>query len=212
MDFAEPSYNLKSEETMTKSHLVVLGFLSKKSMYGYEIIKFVKERHLNTWTGIKVPSLYKSMKSLHKMGMISVRKQIAGKNPPRNIFTITKKGRLYFQEILQYFLSNTDMQTDYFWLAISFAGNSISKDYFLNVTEKRIQKLEEHISKHCKIEEEYLQKKGNIKIPFNIKILIKMGKSIHQIEVQALNDLKEEIQKKENESLFINYKDYKKVT
>ena len=39
-----------------------------------------------------------------------------------------------------------------------------------------------------------------------------MGKSIHQIEVQALNDLKEEIQKKENESFFINYKDYKKVT
>ena len=197
---------------MTKSHLIVLGFLSKKSMYGYEIIKFVKERHLNTWTGIKDPSLYKSLKSLHKKGMLSVKKKIEGKNPPRSIYTITEKGRIYFQDILQNFLSKTDIQPDFFWLANSFTRNSISKDSFLDVTEKRIKKLEKHISKHCKIEDEYLQKKGNLQIPFNIKILIQMGKSIHQIELQALNDLKEEIQKNENDTFFINCKDYKKET
>ena len=187
---------------MNKSDLVVLGFLNRKSMYGYEIIQFTKMHALDVWAGIKMPSMYKALQRLETRKYTSGKQVIEGNNPPRKVFTITKKGIQYFREILKYFLgSKSELNVD-FWMAISFMVKGITKNVFLQLLDKRINKISTHIKHHkekCNFPEE--EKK---KIPFHIQILMEMGEEMHKAEKRNLIKLKNEILKPENEFVFLD--------
>ncbi len=186
---------------MNKSDLVVLGFLNRKPMYGYEIIQFTKMHALDVWAGIKMPSMYKALQRLEAKKCISGKQVVEGNNPPRTVFTITKKGIQYFREILKYFLgSKSELNVD-FWMAISFMAKGISKELFLQFLDQRIDKITTHIKHHkeeCDLPEE--EKK---KIPFYIQILMEMGEEMHKAEKRNLIKLKNEILKPENEFVFL---------
>lgn len=186
---------------MNKSDLVVLGFLNRKPMYGYEIIQFTKMHALDVWAGIKMPSMYKALQRLEAKKYISGKQVVEGNNPPRTVFTITKKGIQYFREILKYFLgSKSELNVD-FWMAISFMAKGISKELFLQLLDQRIDKITTHIKHHkeeCDLPEE--EKK---KIPFYIQILMEMGEEMHKAEKRNLIKLKSEILKPENEFVFL---------
>ncbi len=187
---------------MNKSDLVVLGFLNKKPMYGYEIIQFTKMHALDVWAGVKMPSMYKALQRLESKKYISGKQVVEGNNPPRKVFTITKKGIQYFREIIKYFLaSKSELNVD-FWMAISFMAKAISKELFLKLLDKRIDKISTHIKHHkeeCNLPEE--EKK---KIPFYIHILMEMGEEMHKTEKRTLIKLKTEILKPENEFVFLD--------
>ena len=112
---------------MNKSDLVVLGFLNRKPMYGYEIIQYTKMHALDVWAGVKMPSIYKALQRLETNKYISGKQIVEGNNPPRKVFTIKKIGTQYFREILKYFLgSKSELNVD-FWMATSFMGKGIKK-------------------------------------------------------------------------------------
>ena len=186
---------------MNKSNLVVLGFLNRKPMYGYEIIQFAKMKGLDVWAGIKMPSIYKALQRLEAKKCISGKKVVEGNNPPRKVFTITKTGIQHFRETLKYFLaSKSELNVD-FWMAISFMGNGITKKLFLQLLDERMDKISIHIKHHkegCNISEE--EKK---KIPFYIQILMEMGEEMHEAQKRNLIKLKNEVLKPENEFLFL---------
>lgn len=186
---------------MNKSDLVVLGFLNRKPMYGYEIIQFTKMHALDVWAGVKMPSIYKALQRLETNKYITGKQVVEGNNPPRKVFTITKKGIQYFREILKYFLgSKSELNVD-FWMAISFMAKGISKELFLQLLDQRIDKIIIHIKHHkeeCDLPEE--EKK---KIPFYIQILMEMGEEMHKAEKRNLIKLKNEILKPENEFVFL---------
>jgi len=191
---------------MNKSNLVVLGFLNRKPMYGYEIIQFTKMHALDVWAGIKMPSMYKALQRLETKKYISGKQVVKGNNPPRKVFTITKTGIRHFREILKYFLaSKSELNVD-FWMAISFMGNGITKKLFLQLLDERIEKISAHIKHHkeeCNIPEE--EKK---KIPFYIQILMEMGEDMHNTEKRNLIKLKNEILKPENEFIFLKEEEH----
>jgi len=191
---------------MNKSNLVVLGFLNRKPMYGYEIIQFTKMHALDVWAGIKMPSMYKALQRLETKKCISGKKVVEGNNPPRKVFTITKTGIQHFREILKYFLaSKSELNVD-FWMAISFMAKGISKESFIQLLDQRINKITNHIKHHkeeCNIPEE--EKK---KIPFYIQILMEMGEDMHNTEKRNLIKLKNEILKPENEFIFLKEEEH----
>ncbi len=190
---------------MNKSDLVILGFLNRKPMYGYEIIQFTKMHALDVWAGVKMPSIYKALQRLETNKCISGKQIVEGNNPPRKVFTITKKGTQYFREIIKYYLeSKSELNVD-FWMATSFMGKGISKELFLQFLDKRINRITTHIKHHkeeCDLPEE--EKK---KIPFYIQILMEMGEEMHKAEKQNLIKLKNEILKPENEYVFLKKED-----
>ena len=186
---------------MNKSDLVVLGFLNRKPMYGYEIIQFTKMHALDVWAGIKMPSIYKALQRLETNKYISGKQIVEGNNPPRKVFTITKKGIQYFREIMKYFLgSKSELNVD-FWMAISFMGNGISKKMFLQLLEKQIDRISTHIKhhkEHCNIPENVMKN-----IPFYILILMEMGEEMAKAQKRNLIKLKDEVLKPENDFVFL---------
>jgi len=187
---------------MNKSDLVVLGFLNRKPMYGYEIIQFTKMHALDVWAGIKMPSIYKALQRLEAKKYISGKQVLEGNNPPRKVFTITKTGIEHFRKILLYFLESKGEQNADFWMAISFMGNGISKKLFLQLLDKRLNKISIHIKHHkeeCNLPEE--EKK---KIPFYIRILMEMGEDMAKAQKRNLIKLKNAILKPENEFVFLD--------
>ncbi len=187
---------------MNKSDLVVLGFLNRKTMYGYEIIQFTKMKGLDVWAGIKMPSIYKALQRLEIKKYISGKQIAEGNNPPRKVFTISKTGTQHFREIIKFFLESKGKQNADFWMAISFMGNGISKELFLQLLNKRIDKISTHIKhhkEHCNIPENELKN-----IPFYIHILMEMGEDMNKIEKRNLIKLKNAILKPENEFVFLD--------
>ena len=186
---------------MNKSDLVVLGFLNRKPMYGYEIIQFTKMKGLDVWAGIKMPSIYKALQRLEAKEFTSGKQIVEGNNPPRKVFTITKKGIQHFRKIIKYFLeSKSELNVD-FWMAISFMGNGITKKLFIQLLDKRIDKISIHIKHHkekCNLREEEIRE-----IPFYIQILMQMGEDMHKTEKKNLLKLKNAVLKSENEFVFL---------
>ena len=186
---------------MNKSNMVVLGFLNRKPMYGYEIIQFTKMHALDVWAGIKMPSMYKALHRLEAKKSISGKEVVEGNNPPRKVFTITKKGIKHFRGILKYFLeSKSELNVD-FWMAISFMENGITKKLFLQLLDQRIEKISTHIQHHK--EELNIPEEEKKKIPFYIQILMEMGEEIHKAEKRNLIKLRNAILKPENEYVFL---------
>ncbi|MBN1326642.1 MAG: PadR family transcriptional regulator, partial [Candidatus Cloacimonetes bacterium] len=85
---------------MSKSDMVVLGFLHIKPMYGYEIIQFLQERELDVWAGIKMASVYKALHRLEQKQYITGKQITEGNNPTRTVFSLTSTGIDYFRKIL----------------------------------------------------------------------------------------------------------------
>ncbi len=186
---------------MNKSDLVILGFLNRKSMYGYEIIQFTKMKGLDVWAGVKMPSIYKALQRLEANKYISGKQVVEGNNPPRKVFTISKTGIQHFREIIKYFLESKGELNADFWMAISFMGNGINKKMFLQLLDKRLDKILTHIKYHkekCNIPPE-----EKMKTPFYIRILMNRGEDMHKTEKRNLLKLKDEVLKPENEFVFL---------
>ena len=187
---------------MNKSDLVVLGFLHRKSMYGYEIIQWLKKHHMDKWADVKMPSVYKAMQRLAKNGYTSGEKVVEGNNPPRTVYSITEKGKEFLLEMLDYFMIKSENPKD-FWIGISFLNQGFTKEKFLQILSDRKQKMEQHIECHNKHLKEFQSSEKWKYMPFFIKSLMKMGTKMQAIEIESLDELKNEAEKKENEIFFM---------
>ena len=93
---------------MSKAHLVVLGFVHKRPMYGYLIGQIVEEQKFPVWAGIKLPSIYKAMQTLEEKKYISGEQVSEGNNPPRTVYSLTPAGDKYFHELVENYLNDPD--------------------------------------------------------------------------------------------------------
>jgi len=78
---------------------ILLGFLMKKSMTGYEL-KNAFSISFSFFSGISYGSIYPALKKMEQLGDISVKIKVQEKAPNRKICTITEKGKKRFQEAL----------------------------------------------------------------------------------------------------------------
>jgi DNA-binding PadR family transcriptional regulator len=86
---------------MTDVHVVLLGLLIKKPLYGYEI-KHIIEDHMGDWTDIKFGSIYFALGKLDHEGKVAVDREVkGGKRPARRVYRITDKGREEYFRLLR---------------------------------------------------------------------------------------------------------------
>ncbi len=84
---------------MKIQELVILGLLNQNPEHGYKIKKFLKQV-LALYTDIPAESTYYSLKSLKKQGMVEKKIGREGQRPEKYVYSITSRGRKYFQELL----------------------------------------------------------------------------------------------------------------
>ena len=55
---------------MTKNELVVLGLLSEKPMYGYQLYQEIERREMEHWAQVNLASIYNTLNRLQKDKLI----------------------------------------------------------------------------------------------------------------------------------------------
>jgi len=85
---------------MKIQELVILGLLNQSPEHGYKIKKFLKQV-LAMYTDIETESIYYPLKLLAEQGYVEKRIGRQGHRPEKYIYSITEKGKDYFQKLLR---------------------------------------------------------------------------------------------------------------
>ena len=79
---------------------ILLGFLMKNSMTGYDLKKAFSIS-FSFFSGLSYGSIYPALKKMEDQGLISKRVEIQDGAPNRKVYTITDEGRKAFLEALK---------------------------------------------------------------------------------------------------------------
>jgi DNA-binding PadR family transcriptional regulator len=79
---------------------ILLGFLMKKSMTGYEL-KNAFSISFSFFSGISFGSIYPALKKMEQQGLVSMQLKIQEKAPNKKIYSITEAGKTEFHSLLK---------------------------------------------------------------------------------------------------------------
>ncbi len=185
---------------MSKPKLVVLGFINRTPMYGYQIGHIVEQFGLPVWAGIKLPSIYKALQDLEASHHIRGEQVTEGNNPPRTVFHINEKGRKLLADMVKLNLSSPQVLSQEWWLTLSFAWQSVSREFLVDTIQARLENLK---SKNLRARESNCQdwlEFGHL--PFTHKHIMSLGLRHHRVELRTLKELLDDVIKDEHHDFF----------
>jgi len=168
---------------MTKNELVVLGLLSEKPMYGYQLNQEIERREMEHWAQVNLASIYNTLNRLQKDKLILGKGERPGKMPERKVYHITYKGRKRLEDLVQMALNEQKMPQDSFIVGVAFL-QGLSKEKILNSLSKKKEQLRNVVDRIEKIYQE-----GCCKMPFNWKFILEKGIYHLKVEIKHLDEL-----------------------
>jgi DNA-binding PadR family transcriptional regulator len=102
---------VKDAATLNVNETALLGLLSEKARYGYELDKIIDERLMREWTDIAFSSIYAVLKGLETKGLVASVAEIAD-NRVRRHYSITRTGRKALREAVRKTLSEPAKASD----------------------------------------------------------------------------------------------------
>lgn len=186
---------------MSKPKLVVLGFLNRASMYGYQIGHVTEEFGLPVWARIKLPSIYKALQDLDASRHIEGKQVTEGNNPPRTVFHINAKGRKYLGEMVRQNLGSARINSQDWWLTLSFAWQMVSREFLAAAIQTRLDSLKRSKTKADKSTCQNLLAEGSL--PFVHRHILNLGLRHHRVEQKTLRELLADVQSGADNDFFI---------
>jgi len=177
---------------MSKAHMIVLSFLNRKPMYGYQIGQKVEQQRIPSWSGVRLAAIYKSMQSLEKLRHIHGEEQREGNNPPRTVYKITARGQEYLRQMIIKALEDVESFPTDWWMTLALARHSVTKAEMLAIIEKRLAHLREVVLKKCEVDKHFGDMPDDER-PFMHKEAIELGRVWIRDEITVLSDLHEAI-------------------
>lgn len=106
---------------MSSIRLYILGALAEEGeMHGHQLRQLAEKEHVDMWTDVTVGALYGAIKRLHSEGLIEeVRVEREGAYPERQVWGITRAGRIALGTLRQEGLREVVVKPDPFDLAVS---------------------------------------------------------------------------------------------
>lgn len=95
--------------TISNMETALLGLLSEKPMYPYEIEKNVVEHDMRYWTEISLSSIYKVLEKLEKKFLVDVNLTVTENNKVKKIYTLTEKGHRELKERILEIMSELEI-------------------------------------------------------------------------------------------------------
>jgi len=77
---------------LSNAETALLGLLSERPMYPYQIEHEVKFRDIRFWTELSMSSIYKLLRKLEKEDFVERTNEISNENRLRKLYRISKKG------------------------------------------------------------------------------------------------------------------------
>jgi DNA-binding PadR family transcriptional regulator len=176
---------------MSKNEIAILGLLAECPMHGYQIHQQIKEREMDYWAKIKLPSIYSTLTRLEEQGLITSGKEKVGHTPERTVYAITPIGREKLGEMVLFFLDAEHGPEWLFGLGVAFICGA-PREKVLAALQLRKKNLEKHLEA---LTNEAVDYKG--KIPFNWYMLVESAQKHMQLELEWLKELIVAVQKVE---------------
>jgi DNA-binding PadR family transcriptional regulator len=176
---------------MSKNEIAILGLLAECPMHGYQIHQQIKEREMDYWAKIKLPSIYSTLTRLEEQGLITSGKEKVGNTPERTVYSLTPNGREQLSEQVQAFLREDNHPEWLFGLGVAFICGA-SREKVLEALQLRKQNIEKHVQALAEEATNYKDK-----IPFNWMMLIEHALKHMRLDLDWLNELIESVQKVE---------------
>ena len=173
---------------MSKNELAILGLLNEKPMYGYQINQEIKERQMDHWAKIALPSIYNSLTKLEESGMVRMEAKKVGKMPERHVYHITPQGKTLLAHLVEEFLMNKEEPDMPFYMGVAFICG-LPKDRALASLKKREEHLVQHHA-HLK----HIRNAHRGKIPFNWFMIIENGLKHMAVEHKLIQRLIKELE------------------
>ena len=168
---------------MSKTELAILGLLSERPMHGYEIKQTIKDRWMDMWANIGLPSIYKTLSRLSENNSVIENKEKIGKTPERNVYSISDSGKECLVKLVLKGLQSTKPHELPFWLAFAFLENA-DNDTLLQALENRRTYLE---NSRRNLSEKREQIKD--RIPYQWLTLMENGLDIMQLETTKIEKI-----------------------
>lgn len=164
----------------------LLGLLSQKPMYPYEIEKTVVEHDMRYWTEISLSSIYKVLEKLEKKFLVDVNLTMTETNKVKKIYTVTDKGMKELKEKITEILSELEISICQIDLALANL-HLLSSDEVNENMGKYITSIEERLTCYHELEKYLLEHKcavGNLALSRRRQFLIKAEKewALHFLE------------------------------
>ncbi len=86
---------------LSNAEAALLGLLSEKPMYPYQIEQEVQYRDMRFWTELSMSSIYKVLRKLHKEGFATKTNKVSEENRLRTFYTISPKGKRALRQTLK---------------------------------------------------------------------------------------------------------------
>jgi DNA-binding PadR family transcriptional regulator len=168
---------------MTKNELVVLGLLSEKPMYGYQLHQEIERREMEHWAQVHLASIYNTLNRLQKEKLIEGKGERPGKMPERKVYHITPKGKKRLGELVEIALNEQKMPQDDFIVGVAFL-QGLSKEKILDSLSKKKEQLGKVIKRIQKL---YRDECG--RMPFNWKFIVEKGIFHLKVDIKHLDEL-----------------------
>lgn len=124
------------EQRLSHIDLMILGLLSERPMYGYEINKTISSEEMRVWIDIPMPSIYASLSKLKTRDFVREAAEKEPGKPERGVFHITNKGREVFLNTLSMALGEERQDHISYNIPIFFM-NRLSREKVIAGLEQR---------------------------------------------------------------------------
>lgn len=169
---------------------MLLGLLQQRDLSGYEIIQYLKSSHVESWAGIKIGSIYYALKRMEKEELVTVQSVESVGNRWRTIYSITEKGKQFFEKKLEATLSKVDLNfPNSLYTAVTFLGE-LPYEKAIKAINAHIDNLEKEL-KIWKTAEKAKEKVQSKSLPKYMKALLENGCTHIEVNIEFLKEIKD---------------------
>jgi len=142
---------------MSSIDLAILGMVLEKPQSAYDLQKDVDYHQFSRWTKISVPSIYRKVIQLNEEGYLQCNIVKGDKFGDKAVYSITEKGRVYFEELMNTY-ANQQVSFLFDFNVVITNLNKIGKEQALDL----VKKLRNSITASAKSNDEYAAKYADI--------------------------------------------------
>lgn len=99
---------MSKNQLLSNKESALLGLLSEKDMYAYEINQEIEQRSMREWTELSLSSIYKILRRLENQKLLDSKTILSEKNLAQKIYSITEKGLLILKNTIKFIISNPE--------------------------------------------------------------------------------------------------------
>ena len=157
--------------------------LSDGPLHGYEIIARMRAENFERWIEIGDSSVYQALTRLEKKGFVKPTEIRIGKNPPRTVFELNKKGQEFLQEGLSELLRKAPVFPDDFNIPL-FASGFLKKAELISALEEQKKMAAEKLKQIEEVLSELKDKKSEVGVMLIYDRLL----ALHKAHLRWLTD------------------------